>query len=441
MQQTKYPNILKAILILAWLSIALLTGVPAACAGLHVETVPAWINKGSGIEGEELVGVGVAQGAFADERGAYLDALQSMTQVIRAHVRSLQKQYMSDFTGNFEKAEVKQYVEESVKVSSDLVQLTPGLSCALLLKVYQAEITAASMDTDMTPSRFAWQEQEQRSQPTPGTTDIRQRSQRVIASADLSKGGIEESFSSIGRCQVALSDTVMARLPITQRYVQRRLDGSAVTYVQVRVPLQTVLAEVQANREPQDAAAADPWGEATWAVGKHAVSSQEVAPTISYASPVCTESWESRRKQVPKWVTEKGAAFPGERRRFYGVGSATAFASVRAQRRLAEALARADLAASLQYTFETVTRRSSPDNPLEDTMKQMTAMGLLGSSVREYWEHPCTGEGYALATIDASHVRLLSEALGLPIPAWAEGESVPDQLPTQSETAGPPAMR
>lgn len=418
-------NMLKTLgLTVAWLGVFTLTGVPPVLADMKRQE-PAWVHKGSGIEGEDLVGVGVAQGPLADERGAYLDALLGMTQVISADAASIQKWYRveSEAVG-MEKQEW--HTNLVARVSSPLIRLAPGAACALRQKAFLSE-TPGLIESDQPPSRFAWLEQEHLSGPTSKTYDFQQKIQMEMKIHVPSFRDSEQYFESVGRCELQSSEVVLAGLPIAQRYEQRRPDGSVVSYVQVRVPLKIVLAEVQASRERGNVAAEDPWEEATKVVGKDAISSRDGIPTLSYTPPVCKESRENLEVMTPTWVTQKDAAFLGEGHRFYGVGYASSFPDVRAQRRIAEIFAREDVASSIQstgtvklYGLRKTFAGEAGETVTEDTMKNLLEVRLMGASVEEIFERPCTGEVYALVSIDRRHVQLISEALGQPIPAWAE---------------------
>jgi hypothetical protein len=115
---------------------------------------------------------------------------------------------------------------------------------------------------------------------------------------------------------------------------------------------------------------------------------------------------------VPDWVFQKGAAFSGERRVFYGVGNAVAIQNSALRRRSAEAAARRDILQGVkvfvaglnkQYMAETTAGardKVSVEQHIEDVMKQVTSGTLVGSSIVEYWEHPSKNESYALARVD-----------------------------------------
>jgi len=117
-------------------------------------------------------------------------------------------------------------------------------------------------------------------------------------------------------------------------------------------------------------------------------------------------------KGLPKWVTQKGAAFSGERRVFHGVGNAAGLQNPSLRRRAAEGQARRDIAQTMQsyvaalqkqYMAETTAgdmSKQSVEQHITDTMKQVTEATLVGAQIIEYWEHPLRNEAYALARLD-----------------------------------------
>ena len=116
--------------------------------------------------------------------------------------------------------------------------------------------------------------------------------------------------------------------------------------------------------------------------------------------------------KAPKWITQKGAAFSGDKAVFYGVGNTAGTINPSLKRKAAEASARRDLAqefqvyiAALQKQYQAETTagamdRHSVEQHIEDVMKQVTEQTLTGSSIVEYWEHPNRDEAYALARLD-----------------------------------------
>jgi len=126
---------------------------------------------------------------------------------------------------------------------------------------------------------------------------------------------------------------------------------------------------------------------------------------------------------APKWVSQKGAAFSGDKAVFYGVGNAAGLVNPSLKRKAAEASARRDLAQEFQvyiaalqkqYLAETTggaMDRHSVEQHIEDVMKQVTEQSLTGSSIVEYWEHPDRNEAYALARLDLARFEEMMTAL------------------------------
>lgn len=140
------------------------------------------------------------------------------------------------------------------------------------------------------------------------------------------------------------------------------------------------------------------------------------------ATPGTIQSYVEEGK-APKWVTQKGAAFSGDRAVFYGVGNTAGLVNPSLKRKAAEAAARRDLAQEFQvyiaalekqYLAETSARaleHQSVEQHIEDVMKQLTEQTLLGSSIVEYWEHPDRNEAYALARLDLGRFQDMTQKL------------------------------
>jgi len=121
-------------------------------------------------------------------------------------------------------------------------------------------------------------------------------------------------------------------------------------------------------------------------------------------------------ENLPEWVTQKGAAFSGERKVLHGVGSASGVRNPTLRRRAAEGQARNDLAATLnvyvaglqkQYLAETTAgdlSQTSVEQHIQDTMKQVTEASLVGAEIVEYWENPLRNEAYALCRLDIDKI-------------------------------------
>ena len=114
----------------------------------------------------------------------------------------------------------------------------------------------------------------------------------------------------------------------------------------------------------------------------------------------------------PEWLTQKGAAFSGERKVFYGVGLASDVSSSALKRRAAETQARRAIANTFnsyvagmnkQYLADTTAgsmKAHSVEQHLEEVTKEITEKTLTGVTIEEYWEHPHKNEAYALARLD-----------------------------------------
>ena len=145
---------------------------------------------------------------------------------------------------------------------------------------------------------------------------------------------------------------------------------------------------------------------ATLVVGCAGQKPQQGGPLARTDTPI------QEVKDLPKWVTEKGAAFSGERRVLYGVGNSAGIYNPALRRKAAEGQSRNDLAATLQvyvaglqkqYMAETTAgsmEKSSVEQHIQDTFKQVTEATLVGAQVVQYWENPLRNEAYALARLD-----------------------------------------
>lgn len=116
---------------------------------------------------------------------------------------------------------------------------------------------------------------------------------------------------------------------------------------------------------------------------------------------------------APEWVRKGSGAFGGERGRvFYGVASASEIRSHALRRAAADNRARNEVAKEFQmytaslmkdYTASTSAGEknvSSEEHRVEQAVKTVTAMTLSGVEVVDHWEHPGSGEFFALARLD-----------------------------------------
>ncbi len=125
----------------------------------------------------------------------------------------------------------------------------------------------------------------------------------------------------------------------------------------------------------------------------------------------------------PEWLTQKGAAFSGDKAIFYGVGLAANVMSSTSKRRAAEAQARRDIAQTFntyigalnkQYLADTTAgsmEAHSVEQHIEDVMKDVAEATLVGVTIEQYWEHPHKNEVYALARLDLQRFLDVIEAL------------------------------
>ncbi len=114
----------------------------------------------------------------------------------------------------------------------------------------------------------------------------------------------------------------------------------------------------------------------------------------------------------PEWLVKGGKAFSGDKRAFYGIGSAGRIRNPALMRRSAQAQARRDIASQFkvyiaalnkQYTADITAGDGdahSEEQAVTDTLKELTDATLQGVTIEEYWEHPERNEAYALARLD-----------------------------------------
>ncbi|GJL57037.1 MAG: hypothetical protein NPIRA02_41690 [Nitrospirales bacterium] len=114
----------------------------------------------------------------------------------------------------------------------------------------------------------------------------------------------------------------------------------------------------------------------------------------------------------PEWLVKGGQAFSGDKRAFYGIGSAGRVRNPALMRRSAAAQARRDIASQFKVYVAALNKQyladitagdgdaHSEEQAVTDTMKELTEATLQGVTIEEYWEHPERNEGYALARLD-----------------------------------------
>jgi len=116
---------------------------------------------------------------------------------------------------------------------------------------------------------------------------------------------------------------------------------------------------------------------------------------------------------APEWVVKSSGAFGGERGKvFYGVASASGIKNVSLLRAAADNRARNEVAkvfqfytASLMKDYMASTMAGDPnvtseEQHIEQAIKTVTSMTLSGVEIVDHWQHPATGQLYALARLD-----------------------------------------
>lgn len=140
------------------------------------------------------------------------------------------------------------------------------------------------------------------------------------------------------------------------------------------------------------------------------------------------------KNQAPKWLTQKGPAFSGDRAVFYGVGNVAGTHNAALRRRGSEQQARADIASTFntyiarlqkQYLANVTAGsmdKASEEQHIQDVMKALTEQTLVGADIVEYWDHPCMNrnEGYALARLDLAKFQDAASQLQATNARWQE---------------------
>ncbi len=114
----------------------------------------------------------------------------------------------------------------------------------------------------------------------------------------------------------------------------------------------------------------------------------------------------------PEWLVNGGKTFSGDKRAFYGVGSAGRVRNPSLMRKSAQAQARREIASQFQVYVAALNKQyvaditagdgdaHSEEQAVTDTLKEVTKATLQGVTIEEYWEHPERNEAYALARLD-----------------------------------------
>lgn len=116
--------------------------------------------------------------------------------------------------------------------------------------------------------------------------------------------------------------------------------------------------------------------------------------------------------EYPEWVNKGSGAFGGEKRVFYGVGSASGIKNHSLARSTADNRARAEISkvfstytASLMKDFQQSTTAgdfsaSEEMQMVTNAIKTFSANTLNGVEVVDHWIHPIDGTIFALARLD-----------------------------------------
>jgi len=116
---------------------------------------------------------------------------------------------------------------------------------------------------------------------------------------------------------------------------------------------------------------------------------------------------------APDWVVKGSGAFGGDSGKvFYGVGSAYGMKNFSLLRSAADNRARNEVSkvfqmytASLAKDYMASTMAGDPnvtseEQHVEQAVKTVTSMTLSGVEIVDHWQHPATGELFALARLD-----------------------------------------
>ncbi len=130
------------------------------------------------------------------------------------------------------------------------------------------------------------------------------------------------------------------------------------------------------------------------------------APKVTATTPI-------QELNAPEWVLKGSGAFGGEKGKvFYGVASAYGIKNFSLLRSTADNRARNEVAkvfqfytASLMKDYAASTMAGDPnvtseEQHVEQAIKTVTTMTLSGVEVVDHWQHPASGELFALARLD-----------------------------------------
>ena len=116
--------------------------------------------------------------------------------------------------------------------------------------------------------------------------------------------------------------------------------------------------------------------------------------------------------EYPEWVNKGSGAFGGEKKVFYGVGSASGIRNHSLARSTADNRARAEISKTFEVYSASLMKdysasitagdmsASSEEQMVTSAVKTFSANTLNGVEIVDHWIHPTTGEIYSLARLD-----------------------------------------
>lgn len=116
---------------------------------------------------------------------------------------------------------------------------------------------------------------------------------------------------------------------------------------------------------------------------------------------------------APDWAEKAGGAFGGEKGKVvYGVGIASNISNTALLRSASDNRARNEIAKTMQVKSESLMKdymastvagdpdAKSEEQHVEQAVKTISSMALSGAEIVDHWQHPDTGDMYALARLD-----------------------------------------
>lgn len=116
--------------------------------------------------------------------------------------------------------------------------------------------------------------------------------------------------------------------------------------------------------------------------------------------------------EYPEWVNKGSGAFGGEKKVFYGVGSASGIRNHSLARSTADNRARAEISKTFEVYSASLMKdysasitagdmsASSEEQMVTSAVKTFSANTLNGVEIVDHWIHPTTGEIFSLARLD-----------------------------------------